>query len=255
MAARQVGGTVRQDGNRIAIVPGPRDLASVLKPPSTVLVRKLREALVVSKPIAKAPLKDVTEFFDDKCDVTIVVDDWALSGGDRAKSVLDVKCDLPAGTRPVQAWLEQLAGQVRGRVVARDERVVLIVPQAQGGAGLPAPGRSVDVTVRDLQRERLAVLQQVAGQLAELYQRGRGSVADILAAQKAALQAELELCATDSERLAVLGRLVAVAKQIEKFESDRSEAAGGDRLGLLRARANRLEAEIALAKAREARPR
>ena len=79
---------------------------------------------------------------------------------------------------------------------------------------------------------------------------GQESKGELLQIKLRVLKAELDLCATDKERIAVHEKMVAVLKAIEQqareLARERAAAAGT----LLEARLNRLEAEIALERAR-----
>jgi hypothetical protein len=128
VVAQKVGGTVKVEEDRLAIVPGKRELAAILRPAGKKMKEKLAEVQQNEADIEDAPLGDIVEYFSDKWDLTIVVADWSFPKGTRTTSVLDTKCKLAAGAHPLGKWLELLARQVGGKVVAT-ESVILIVPQ------------------------------------------------------------------------------------------------------------------------------
>jgi hypothetical protein len=130
MLAQQVGGTVRLEKDRLVIVPGKRELASVLRTAGKEVTENLGGAVRLERAIDGAPLGDVVEYLSDKCELTIVVEDWSFAKAVMHKSVLDTECTLAAGTRPLQHLLELLAVQVGGRVVV-GERLVLIAPKSK----------------------------------------------------------------------------------------------------------------------------
>jgi hypothetical protein len=128
VVAQKVGGTVKVEEDRLTIVPGKRELAAVLRPAGKEMAVKLGQAKRIDRAIEIAPFGDIIEFFSDTCNVTIVVADWSFPKGAREVSVLDRRCRLNADTLPLGKWLELLARQVDGKVVAT-EGVILIVPQ------------------------------------------------------------------------------------------------------------------------------
>lgn len=69
-------------------------------------------------------------------------------------------------------------------------------------------------------------------------------------AQKALLLAELELCDSDKERVAVLEKVVALTKEFEKNAIQRYKDGTVPQADALMAAVNRLEAEIALERAK-----
>ncbi|MBX9626082.1 MAG: sigma-70 family RNA polymerase sigma factor [Gemmataceae bacterium] len=109
--------------------------------------------------------------------------------------------------------------------------------------------------IRELQQERLALLQQLADWMTEAYKGGQVPLTTVLEAQREVNAAELELCETHQERLAVLERKAELAKEIEKNTEKSVQAHSVPRANLLKARANRLQAEIELEKEKAARPK
>jgi RNA polymerase sigma factor (sigma-70 family) len=110
----------------------------------------------------------------------------------------------------------------------------------------PAPNQRVQA----LLKERLAILQGMQSRAEKLYQTGQASKGEVQQINLRVLKAGLDLCATDKERVAVHEKVVAVLKAIEQRAGElarRGAAAPGT---LLEARLNRLEAEIALERAR-----
>jgi hypothetical protein len=111
--------------------------------------------------------------------------------------------------------------------------------------------------VRALQEERLATLKEIADEKEKVFRAGRGLPEDVLQARLLVLRAELELCDSDRERVAVHEKIVAMAKEIEETLAGYYKAQRLLHSDLLTAKANRLEAEVALerAKAKAAAPR
>ena len=75
------------------------------------------------------------------------------------------------------------------------------------------PGRAQGDKVKELQKERLEILRQILKEATASFQAGTGSVDEVLEASRRALQAELDLCDTDKDRIAVLEKLVAAAAE------------------------------------------
>lgn len=72
-------------------------------------------------------------------------------------------------------------------------------------------------------------------------------------AQVEALAAELELCTTSSERIEVLKRNLEAQQKYEKIAAQRYKVGAGTHVELLGAKAERLQAEIALERAKAGR--
>jgi outer membrane protein TolC len=104
--------------------------------------------------------------------------------------------------------------------------------------------------VKELQQERLAILHEVATLVKQVHQHGTGSLDQVHQANRMVFDAELELAATERERLAVLEKIVAEAKQHEEYVLQRSKLGVAPPTAPLKAKAGRLEAEIALERAR-----
>jgi RNA polymerase sigma-70 factor (ECF subfamily) len=118
-------------------------------------------------------------------------------------------------------------------------------------ADRPKEGRAPEGAEREsrlkaLLKERLALLKQAAAEMEQAFQAGTVSAHAFMQAQRAVFQAELELCETDKERLVVHEKSVALAKDIEQAVEKQFEAGRVPRSFLLTAKAERLEAEIAL---------
>jgi outer membrane protein TolC len=82
------------------------------------------------------------------------------------------------------------------------------------------------------------------------YQAGRVSFDRVQQATRALLDAELEQCESDKERIKVLEKIVALAKESEKSAAQRYKTGAATQSDALMATAARLEAEIALERAK-----
>jgi outer membrane protein TolC len=111
-----------------------------------------------------------------------------------------------------------------------------------------------DARVKELLKERLAVLQEVAKLVAREYQAGKGSIDRLRRAQMAVIAARVELCDTDKERIAVLEEAVALARNNERLAAALDQTGNVPASDPLLAKADRLEAEIALERAKAKTP-
>ncbi len=102
----------------------------------------------------------------------------------------------------------------------------------------------------------MATLKEIAAEWEKTFRHGRCPAEDVWQAKLLVLRAELELCDSDRERVAVHEKIVALAKETEEMQTLRYKAARLSHSDLLTAKANRLEAEVALerAKAKAAAP-
>lgn len=111
----------------------------------------------------------------------------------------------------------------------------------------PAPG-ATNAKVKALLVERLATAREIAAQIATAYKGGQLSSAAVREANLMVLNAELDLCESDKERVAVHEKIVAEHRQHEEMLGQTGLAIS--RSTLLKAKVSRLEAEIALERAR-----
>ncbi len=108
-----------------------------------------------------------------------------------------------------------------------------------------------DSKLKVLQKEKLTVAQQVATLANRSYQTGTESFANVLEANQAVGNAQLDLCDTNAERIAVLERMLAQERDFEKHVAARVSAEVAPQSSLLKAKLNRLDVEIALERARD----
>jgi outer membrane protein TolC len=125
-----------------------------------------------------------------------------------------------------------------------------LAPQAHAQTG-PKKELGGDAKVQKLLKERLALLKQIVDETEKAFRMGNGvSVEDFLRAQQAYHKAELELCETDKERIAILEKLVTLAMENERVVSAQVASGSVPHSAVLTASVNRLDAEIALERAR-----
>lgn len=117
-------------------------------------------------------------------------------------------------------------------------------PRAEAEAEQPK-----DSKVKTLLKERLAILRELAAITAKAQKQGVVSFQEVHEANEAVLQVELELAESPKERITILEKFLAEAKQHEKHVAP---AAGqGEPVLVLEAKAHRLKAEIALEREKE----
>jgi hypothetical protein len=107
-----------------------------------------------------------------------------------------------------------------------------------------------DARLKELLKERHATLKEIAVQVAKAYEAGAASIEQMHDAEQTVLRAELDVCETDKERIAVLEKLVILAKKQEDRAAETVKRGINSPTATLKARAKRLEAEIALERAR-----
>jgi len=104
--------------------------------------------------------------------------------------------------------------------------------------------------VKELREERIATLEKVVAQLADLFRTTRATYDDVLDAQRLLIEARLEATETGEERVRLYESLVAVLKARETYAEGQAKAAREIVPNVLKAMARRLEAEIHLEQAK-----
>ncbi len=104
--------------------------------------------------------------------------------------------------------------------------------------------------VRALQEQRLAVLSNLVEITSEHVKNGQLSSDELWSAERARDEAQLDLCASDAERIAVLERIVEEAKAAEEQDARLATNKLLSRRILLKATADRLQQQIRLESAR-----
>lgn len=123
--------------------------------------------------------------------------------------------------------------------------IVALLGSAQAGPDVDNP------KVTALLKERLTTLREVETLTQNLFRSGRVSFDAVVQATTAALEAELDLCQTQKERVAVLEKALDVAKDGEAHAKAAVETARAPVSDALKAKANRLKVEIALERAKQ----
>lgn len=109
-------------------------------------------------------------------------------------------------------------------------------------------GEAPDAKLKALLKERLTTLRDVEAHLERAYRDGQVPVDLYLHASAATLEAELDLAESKNERLTILEKAVELAKKSEAFAAAANKAGVAPPHELLKAKANRLAAEIAVEK-------
>src|SRR5262249_3058086 len=104
--------------------------------------------------------------------------------------------------------------------------------------------------LKKLLHERLAVLRDMADLARQAHAQGAASYEQVHRAERAVLDAELDVCETDKERIVVLEKIVAAARDFENHVIKASQGGTVPPSAVAKARVARLEGEIALERAR-----
>jgi hypothetical protein len=131
------------------------------------------------------------------------------------------------------------------------DRLLGVVADDKGKEAKPAgKNPASNQKVQALLKERLGILKEMQTRAETRHRSGHASRGELLQINLRVLKAELELCATDKERIAVHEKMVDVLKAIEQLAEKLVKQSAADAATLQEARLNRLEAEIALERAR-----
>lgn len=103
-----------------------------------------------------------------------------------------------------------------------------------------------DDPVETLLKKKLSLLRQGSEQMTQMFQNGRMAVDDALDWQLELSHAELDLCTTDEQRIAVLEKTLAAVKELEKKVQAQVQTAQATSLSAIKASVKRLDVEIAL---------
>lgn len=132
----------------------------------------------------------------------------------------------------------------------RDLGIALVLLLLAAAGPRLAAAEAKDDKLNALLKERLATVKLVAARMEAAYKAGEVTAERMIEAAEAVLKAELDLCESDKERVAVLVKLVEAARAREELVEKMVKAATAPGTALLRAKVSRLEAEIALERAR-----
>jgi hypothetical protein len=110
-------------------------------------------------------------------------------------------------------------------------------------------GEGKDSKLKNLLKEKLSILQEVASQTATAHQNGGRSFAQVHEANQAVRYAELDLCETSKERVEVLEKMLGEAKDYEGSIFEQVKLGTVPTIAALKARVSRLDVEIGLVRA------
>jgi hypothetical protein len=131
--------------------------------------------------------------------------------------------------------------------------IVMAVLLAVAGAWGQSPKDETDASekkVKELQKERIAVLESAAESSMRLVEIGRLEVSEAMEDRLALLQAQLDAAESRDERISLYQKTVDALKDCEEVAKAKKMAALGTEVSVLRIRARRLGVEIQLERAR-----
>ena len=108
-----------------------------------------------------------------------------------------------------------------------------------------------DSKLKTLLKAKLAIAQEASALVTKAYQSGQASFVEVLEANTAVSDAQLELCETNAERIAILERMLAQAKEYESLVAKHVKAGESPVRETFKAKLSRLEIEIALERAKD----
>jgi hypothetical protein len=188
-----------------------------------------------------------------------ITDCTCTSTADRAEGVVTFKSDLFSGRIPFIAqatkdgWVitEFRLPQYKTKVVRGADGLWKQEALTDKPSASVAPERPLEsVRVRALQKERIATLDDIATSSMALAKKGRGEFGEALDARMALLRAELEIAEQEADRVSLYKKALESMKELEQLAVARKAAAQGTELDVLKAKANRLEIEIALSRSK-----
>ena len=107
--------------------------------------------------------------------------------------------------------------------------------------------------VKELQKERLAALQDLVEITSTLYKSARTTPEELCEARLLLSKAQLETAQTEADRIAIHEKLVNELKLYEEVAEAAVSTARGTRSAVLKVKAMRLEAQIQLEEAKDGR--
>ncbi len=121
---------------------------------------------------------------------------------------------------------------------------------AESPAVVPTQTEGKQDRVKELLQERLTTCREMVRQVETRYKNGQCTYDEVHSAARMTLDAELEVCTTDKERVAVLEKFLPEAKRHEQTAETFFKSGQGTMTTALKARADRLRVEIDLERAR-----
>jgi hypothetical protein len=103
-----------------------------------------------------------------------------------------------------------------------------------------------DSKLKDLLKERLATTREFARLVGQRFKNRDGTLEEMMEATRILLEAELDVCDSDKERIAILDKFLAAARENERIATNLNKAGQGRESTALKAKTDRLQVEIAL---------
>ena len=106
-------------------------------------------------------------------------------------------------------------------------------------------------SIVELLRKRHAVLSQLVKVQSEAYRKGETSVEAVFNAHQDLVGVEIELAASDAERITLLEKSVQLARDLEEIATAKFKAGQASQADVLKSQAARLNTEIVLLRTRQ----
>jgi hypothetical protein len=114
----------------------------------------------------------------------------------------------------------------------------------------PAKAQEQGAKIKQLQKDWLAAVRDMAKQDAVRAKNGQASPEEILASTRMLAEAELDICESDKERVVVLEKILVSARDTEKLAERLAKSGQRRESAVLKAKAERVRFEIALERAK-----
>jgi hypothetical protein len=115
-------------------------------------------------------------------------------------------------------------------------------------SGRPEEPPKAQPSVKELQQQRLAVLEKLCDVAERLYKNARVEYSEVHAAERELFAARLAYADTQADRMKACDEAIKQARQAQALNQARKDGARGTDLAVLRAQEFELEAQIARAK-------
>jgi colicin import membrane protein len=170
-----------------------------------------------------------------------------------AKKIADLQRELDRARAEAEKQ-RRAAEDARKQAEAEKARALAALKEAQEAFNKAtegeAPAKPENDAIAALMKERIGLFEQIVVLEEKAMEAGRGSSERIFLAREQLARAQLDVAATEKERLAIHEKIVALARELEKVAEEHNKAGTVPMVDLLRAKNHRIEAEIALERAR-----
>jgi multidrug efflux pump subunit AcrA (membrane-fusion protein) len=137
-------------------------------------------------------------------------------------------------------------GRQAGALLATAERLRVEIALEKAKANLGTAAR-----IKELQKERLATTRELAKLQTLRFNNDRDVAEEVVESTRMLMNAELEVCESNKERLAILERILAAAKENEMVTSRPASSVRSGRTDIFLTLVERLRIEIALEQAKD----